>query len=46
MRLLADRSVLEPELLSLGAGVSNTGVILSRDDLLRTLSPEIGRFTD
>ena len=46
MRLLADRGLLEPAVLSLGAGVANTGVILAREDLLRTLSPEIGDFTD
>lgn len=46
MRLLADRGLLEPAVLSLGAGVANTGVILTREDLLRTLSPEIGDFTD
>jgi prolyl-tRNA editing enzyme YbaK/EbsC (Cys-tRNA(Pro) deacylase) len=45
MRLLADRGLLGPAVLSLGAGVANTGVILAREDLLRTLSPEIGDFT-
>ena len=46
MRLLADRGVLEPAVLSLGAGIPNAGVVLAREDLLRTLSPEIGDFTD
>lgn len=46
MRLLADRGLLAPDVLSLGAGIANTGVILAREDLLRTLSPEIGDFTD
>jgi prolyl-tRNA editing enzyme YbaK/EbsC (Cys-tRNA(Pro) deacylase) len=45
MRLLADRGLLEPAVLSLGAGAANTGVILTGEDLLRTLSPEIGDFT-
>lgn len=45
IRLLADRGLLEPAVLSLGAGLPNAGVILAREDLLRSLSPEIGDFT-
>ena len=45
LRLLADRSLLDSDMLSLGAGVPNAGVILAREDLLRTLSPEIVDFT-
>jgi prolyl-tRNA editing enzyme YbaK/EbsC (Cys-tRNA(Pro) deacylase) len=45
LRLLADRSLLDSDLLSLGAGVPNAGVILAGQDLLRTLSPEIDDFT-
>ena len=46
LRLLADRSVLAPEDLSVGAGIRNAGVILQRDDLLRALTPEIGDFAE
>ncbi len=46
LRLLADRSLLAPEVLSLGAGIRNAGVILQRDDLLRALTPEIGDFAE
>jgi len=45
LRLLADRSLLDSDLLSLGAGIPNAGVILAAEDLLRALSPEIGDFT-
>jgi prolyl-tRNA editing enzyme YbaK/EbsC (Cys-tRNA(Pro) deacylase) len=44
LRLLADRSLLAHEVLSLGAGIRNAGVILRREDLLRALKPEIGEF--
>ncbi len=41
LRILADREILLNETLSLGAGVPNTGLILSRDDLLAVVQPEI-----
>lgn len=44
LRLLADRSLLDAEAISLGVGLSNAGVILKRDDLLRALNPELGDF--
>ncbi len=46
VRLLADRSVLAHEVISLGAGIRNAGVILKRDDLLRALEPEVGDFRE
>jgi len=46
LRLLADRSLLAYPTLSLGAGIAQAGVILGRDDLLRTLTPEMGEFTE
>jgi len=45
LRVLADQSLLAHPTLSLGAAIPNAGVILAREDLLRTLSPEVGDFT-
>ncbi len=45
LRVLADHSLLAHPILSVGAGIPNAGVILAREDLLRTLSPEMGDFT-
>ena len=43
--VLIDASVLVHEEISMGSGMSNTGIILKRDDLLRTLGDvEIGHF--
>ena len=44
LRILADRSILTHEQISLGAGISNAGVILKRDDLLKVLDLEMGDF--
>ncbi len=44
MRLLADRSLLDLETISLGAGVPNAGVVLARADLFATLEIELGDF--
>ena len=41
LRVLADQSILVHDTLSLGAGAPNTGVILSRDDLLAVVQPEL-----
>ena len=46
LRLLADRGILDHEVLSIGAGIRNAGVILKRADLLRTLKPELGDFSE
>lgn len=44
VRILADRRILEHEMVSLGAGIRNAGLLLKREDLLRTLEPEMGDF--
>jgi Cys-tRNA(Pro) deacylase len=44
VRILADRRILDHETVSLGAGVRNTGLLLKREDLLRTLDLEMGDF--
>ena len=41
LRILADRSVLDPQELSVGAGMRNAGVLLKRADLIAALHPEI-----
>jgi len=46
LRILADRGLLAQDMISIGAGVRNAGVILQRDDLVRALQPEIGDFVD
>jgi Cys-tRNA(Pro) deacylase len=46
LRILVDRSVLAEEELSLGSGERGLAIILSRENLLRSLgSVEIGEFT-
>lgn len=43
--VLIDASVLVHEEISMGSGMSNTGIILKRDDLLRLLpDAEVGNF--
>ena len=42
LRILADQRIREHEVLSIGAGIRNAGIILNRKDLLRTLDIEIG----
>jgi prolyl-tRNA editing enzyme YbaK/EbsC (Cys-tRNA(Pro) deacylase) len=44
LRILADRSVLAPDVISLGAGIRDAGVILRRADLQRGLALEVGHF--
>ncbi|OGO17877.1 MAG: hypothetical protein A2Z14_14065 [Chloroflexi bacterium RBG_16_48_8] len=44
IRILADRSILALEKVSLGAGIPNAGVILQRYDLLKALELEMGDF--
>jgi Cys-tRNA(Pro) deacylase len=44
MRILADQSITEHEEISLGAGIPNAGILMQRDDLLRTLELEMGDF--
>jgi Cys-tRNA(Pro) deacylase len=45
MRILADDRICDHETISLGAGIRNAGVILQRDDLLRSIALEFGDFT-
>jgi Cys-tRNA(Pro) deacylase len=45
MRVLADDRICDHVTISLGAGIRNAGVILQRDDLLRSISLEFGDFT-
>ena len=46
MRILVDRSLLAEEELSVGSGVRGVAVILTRDDLLKSVGTfEIGDFT-
>jgi Cys-tRNA(Pro)/Cys-tRNA(Cys) deacylase len=44
--ILADRSVTEQEVLSVGAGIPNAGIILKKDDLLGLIQPVIGDFCE
>jgi Cys-tRNA(Pro)/Cys-tRNA(Cys) deacylase len=44
IRLLADRGILDHEIISIGAEIRNAGLILKREDLIRALEPEIGGF--
>jgi Cys-tRNA(Pro)/Cys-tRNA(Cys) deacylase len=44
VRLLADRGILDHEVISIGAGIRNAGLILKQEDLIRTLDLEIGDF--
>ncbi|MGD2162464.1 MAG: YbaK/EbsC family protein [Anaerolineales bacterium] len=46
VRLLADESICDHELISLGAGIRNAGIILERGALLKHLEPELGEFTE
>lgn len=46
LRLLADESIEDIEVISLGAGIRNAGVILKSKDLLEHLKPELGDFTE
>ena len=42
LRILADRSILDLMTISIGAGIRNAGVILSREYLIRLVDVEIG----
>jgi Cys-tRNA(Pro)/Cys-tRNA(Cys) deacylase len=46
LHLLADRGLLEHEMVSIGAGIRNAGILLRSADLIRALSPELGDFRD
>jgi prolyl-tRNA editing enzyme YbaK/EbsC (Cys-tRNA(Pro) deacylase) len=42
LRILADRGLVAHDVVSIGAGIRNAGVILGREDLMRVLQAEIG----
>jgi Cys-tRNA(Pro)/Cys-tRNA(Cys) deacylase len=44
--ILADRSVTGPEVISVGAGIPNAGIILKRTDLINAVQPVIGDFSE
>ena len=44
VRLLADRGILAHQVVSIGPGIRNAGLVLRREDLIRALEPEIGDF--
>ena len=46
VRILADRRMTDQTTVSIGAGIRNAGVLLQTHDLLRTLEPELGDFTE
>ena len=46
LRILADRSVLEPQDVSVGAGIRNAGVVMNRADLIAALQPEIADISE
>jgi Cys-tRNA(Pro) deacylase len=46
IRLLADECIQNIEVISLGAGIRNAGVILESSALLTHLKPELGDFTE
>jgi Cys-tRNA(Pro) deacylase len=46
VRILVDRSVLAEQEISIGSGVRNATIIMSRADLLKAIEPvEVGDFT-
>jgi Cys-tRNA(Pro)/Cys-tRNA(Cys) deacylase len=46
IRMLVDQNLLVHEVISLGAGIPNAGVILKRKDLLNALDLEMGDFAE
>jgi Cys-tRNA(Pro) deacylase len=46
LRILADQGILTHDVISIGAGIRNAGIILRREDLLRALGPEMGGFLE
>jgi len=46
LRLLADRRLTDLTTVSIGAGIRNAGILLEAQDLLRSLQPEMGDFTE
>ncbi len=46
LRILADEHLLNLEIVSIGAGIRNAGIILRREDLIESTHPEIGDFRE
>jgi Cys-tRNA(Pro) deacylase len=46
LRILADRSLVEEQVVSIGAGVRHAGVVLDSGDLVRLIQPELGAFLE
>ena len=46
IRILGDDDICEHEVVSLGAGIKNAGIIMRRDDLLRAVEIELADFKD
>lgn len=46
VRLLADEGIRDIEVISIGAGIRNAGVILQSKHLVQKLQPELGDFTE
>ncbi|NIS82542.1 MAG: hypothetical protein GTO14_20580 [Anaerolineales bacterium] len=44
LRILADRRIMDYDVLSIGAGMRNAGILLKRDDLVKNLNMELGDF--
>jgi Cys-tRNA(Pro) deacylase len=46
VRLLADQRLKEEEIVSIGAGIRDAGVVLRTEDLLRLIRPEMGDYLE
>lgn len=46
IRILADQGICEQDIISIGAGIRNAGIILQREDLLRAIDIEFADITD
>lgn len=46
IRILGDDGICEHEVVSLGAGIRNAGIIMRRDDLLQAVEIELADFKD
>lgn len=46
LRILADASILEHEVISIGAGIRDAGILLKTQDLANSLKLEIGSWKD
>lgn len=46
IRILSDQALRQQDVLSIGAGIRNAGVILGREDLLRAIQVEFSDFLE